>query len=615
MTLAPKLSFPVRRRLNFPSFSNCVTLTTTISHILMKAHMDIPEDMAISEDHMDAESSWDELADAPPRVPPAEPMADRLRRVRADLEDLNNYHNISISTRRNDALLQYYSSELEALSVISFEALDQHDRVDFLLLRNFLRLRRHQLERRRSDMSKWLHVIPFSPLIVKLCEDRQDVKPIEPERVAGQLDDIARTAVRTRQDVQRGDIQVSKTSGYKASKAIEELRSLLREFFDFYASYHPSFDWWVTAPFQAADTALAQYLIVVQTKLAGMQPVSGMDDIIGEPIGRKGLLEELEAEMIPYSPDELLILAKKQFAWCERQMKKVSSELGFGDDWKEALEHVKAKFVPPGQQTQLVLELAREGSAYVQKHDLVTVPRIAEETWRMFMMPPEQQRVAPFFLGGPSILVSSPTTDMEHDLKEMVLKGNNRHFSRATAFHELIPGHRLQLYMATRHNSHRPQLISTPFFVEGWALYWEMVFWERGDFFVSPEDRVGSMFWRMHRCARIIFSLNFHLGKMAPQECVDLLVDWVGHERSTAEGEVRRSLEGSYGPLYQAAYMLGALQMWALREEAVGSGRLGEKQFHDEVLRTGGMPIELVRALVLDKKLTPDYESSWRFFD
>jgi hypothetical protein len=293
-------------------------------------------------------------------------------------------------------------------------------------------------------------------------------------------------------------------------------------------------------------------------------------------------------------------------------MKAASRELGFGDEWRRALEYVKQQYVPPGEQTKLVLQLAREGAAFVRKHDLVTVPPVAEETYRMFMISPEDQKVSPFFLGGEAILVSYPTADMPLGLKNMVMRGNNKHFSRAVAFHELIPGHRLQMFVADRHNTHRGAF-STPFFVEGWAMYWEMVFWERGDFFVSPEDRIGSLFWRMHRCARIIFSLNFHLGKMTAQECVDLLVDWVGHERSTAEGEVRRSFNGDWSPLYQCGYMLGALQLFLLRKEVLGNGVMGEKEFHDRVLQSNTMPIELLRALLLGKTLKPDYVAKWRF--
>ena len=61
----------------------------------------------------------------------------------------------------------------------------------------------------------------------------------------------------------------------------------------------------------------------------------------------------------------------------------------------------------------------------------------------MEMMTPERQLVAPFFLGGETILVSYPTDGMTHEQKMMSMRGNNPHFSHATVFHELIPGHEL----------------------------------------------------------------------------------------------------------------------------------------------------------------------------
>lgn len=44
---------------------------------------------------------------------------------------------------------------------------------------------------------------------------------------------------------------------------------------------------------------------------------------------------------------------------------------------------------------------------------------------------------------------------------------------------------------------------------------------------------------------------------------------------------------GSYPPLHQAAYMLGALQFRALHQELVGSGRMTDREFHDAILRGG----------------------------
>ena len=64
-------------------------------------------------------------------------------------------------------------------------------------------------------------------------------------------------------------------------------------------------------------------------------------DIVGDPIGREALMVELASEMIPYTPEELIAIGEKELAWCENEMKKASRELGYGDDWQKALEHVK----------------------------------------------------------------------------------------------------------------------------------------------------------------------------------------------------------------------------------------------------------------------------------
>src|SRR6185503_3464843 len=69
-------------------------------------------------------------------------------------------------------------------------------------------------------------------------------------------------------------------------------------------------------------------------------------DIKGQPRGRAGLIRDLNDNMIPYTPEQLKALATKEFAWCVEEMKKASRALGFGDDWKKALEHTKQTAVP-----------------------------------------------------------------------------------------------------------------------------------------------------------------------------------------------------------------------------------------------------------------------------
>jgi hypothetical protein len=332
---------------------------------------------------------------------------------------------------------------------------------------------------------------------------------------------------------------------------------------------------------------------VIREDVAGIRGTA-QDPIIGDPIGVAGLRAHLAHEMIPYTAEELIAIGYAELAWCEEQLLIASREMGYGDDWRGAQEAVKELAVPPGGKPEVIRQLADQSLAFVEETGSITLSPLAAEIWRMQMMSPERQLINPFFTGGEVLSVSYPTNTMEHDLKLMSMRGNNPHFNRATVHHELIPGHHFQGFMTDRFNSHR-SMFRTPFWGEGWAVYWEMLLWD-ADFPRGPEDKIGMLFWRMHRAARIIFSLSFHLEQMTPQEAIDFLVERVGHEYANAEAEVRRSFQSTYSPLYQVGYMMGALQFRALYGELVDSGEMTAREYHDAVLLGGRMPVEMVRA-------------------
>jgi uncharacterized protein (DUF885 family) len=100
---------------------------------------------------------------------------------------------------------------------------------------------------------------------------------------------------------------------------------------------------------------------------------------------------------------------------------------------------------------------------------------------------------------------------------------------------------------------------------------------------------------------------------MTPKEAIDFLVDRVGHERDNAIGEVRRSFAGDYSPLYQAAYLLGGMQLYALHKEVVGPGKMTNRAFHDAILQENSIPVEMIRADLTKQKLAPDFKTSWKF--
>ena len=65
---------------------------------------------------------------------------------------------------------------------------------------------------------------------------------------------------------------------------------------------------------------------------------------------------------------------------------------------------------------------------------------------------------------------------------------------------------------------------------------------------------------------------------------------------------------------YQIADLIGGLQLYAMRKEMVGSGRMSLREYHDAVLTGGRMPVEMVRARITGQPLTRDYQARWRFY-
>ncbi len=529
----------------------------------------------------------------------------------ADRGSLARTYTVTCSPERLKRLQLFHQQTLQSLESLDFDKLTQAGKIDYLLFRRDLQQALTDLKTSEKEYSALHNVLAFEDKIFTFEASRRKGEYLPAKETAALMNGLKYDIQTTQKEVEKAP-KLSARQNQLATDAVKNLQKTLQEAYHFYEDYDPLFTWWVSKPFAEADSLLGSYASFLSKRVtADSQAKDDGSGIIGNPIGREKLIEQLKYEMIPYTPDELIAIANREFAWCEAEMKKASREMGFGDDWKKALEKVKNSYVDPGKQPELIRNLAIEAVAFVEKNNLVTVPALAKETWHMKMMSPQQQLVSPFFLGGETILISYPTNTMTHEAKLMSMRGNNPHFSRATVQHELIPGHYLQMFMIERYQTHR-SVFYTPFWIEGWALYWEMLLWDL-NFPRNAEDRVGMLFWRMHRCARIIFSLSYHLEKMTPQQCIDFLVDRVGHERANAEGEVRRSFTGGYGPLYQLAYMIGGLQFRALHKELVGSGKMTNQQFHDAILKENAIPVEMVRAILTNQPLKKNFQTTWRF--
>lgn len=548
------------------------------------------------------------LADMPAST---QRMAPVVARFRADLASLERVNDITAGVTREAALRRLYTGWQARLAEVDAAGLGLEDQVDHALLKRDLAYRLGQLDFARERYRQAAPLLPGVDALIALAEARRSLAYPDGRASAETLDRSRRelAALQARLEKDPKALGTSPIVANRAARLLDGVRSDLKEWYGFHAGYDPQFSWWAKQPYEALDKQMEAHAKLLRDKLAG---ANDPETIIGDPIGRDALVADLRHELIAYTPEQLIELAERELAWCQREMEKAAAEMG-QSDWRQALEIVKSRHPAPGEQPKLVVELADEAIAYLEKNDLVTVPELAKRDWRMTMLTPEYQLQAPFFLGGQDVWVAYPTDTMPHDKKLMALRGNNRHFSRAVVHHELIPGHHLQYFYNTRYQPQR-ELFDTPFWGEGWALYWEFRLYERG-FAATPEDKIGMLFWRSHRAARILFSLGFHLGKMTPDQAVDLLVERVGHERENARAEVRRSFAGDYGPLYQIAYMVGGLQFQALHRELVVTGKMTEREFHDAILKGGPMPVAMVRARLRGDSLAQGLPGDWKFYD
>jgi hypothetical protein len=577
-----------------------------------------------------------------------------IERYDVELRDLNRVYAVPGSGRRRSRLEKFYTEQLRLVENINFDALNQAGQIDYLLLHERLLDEQKQLAGEARREEEIAPLIPFQEAIIGLEEARRRMETTDPRKSAAVLAKMTADIAAAKAALPKS--KAAPAAMHRAAVRLAQLRNYFHVWFNFYDLYDPGFAWWVDAEYKRADEALEAHAQLLQTTSGapgpleagpgggfggrgggrggrgetetaetagrggagvgtdrGGAPAGSNEELSGiGPAGNDALVEALHAAMIAYTPDELIQLANREFAWCDREMLRASSEMGFGNDWKKAVEAVKNKYVEPGQMIYLVRDLSREAIEFVEKHELVTIPPLVKEDYWEEAMTPQMQLVNPFFTGGATIQVSSAASSQTLQERLEALRGNNVAFARATVFHELIPGHHMQMYMTQRYRTYRG-IFSTPFWMEGMAFYWEMLLWDLG-FTHTPEQRVGALVWRMHRCARIVFSLRFHLKRMTAVECVQFLMDRVGFDKANAEGEVRRSFNGSYPPIYQCAYMLGALQFYALHKELVDSGKMTNRAFHDAMYREGNIPIEMLRLALNGQKVARDHQTSWKFY-
>ena len=171
--------------------------------------------------------------------------------------------------------------------------------------------------------------------------------------------------------------------------------------------------------------------------------------------------------------------------------------------------------------------------------------------------------------------------------------------------HEGIPGHFLQLSIA----NHLPDEIrrqhSDGIFVEGWALYTEEMLMRTGLYPLNSASQGQVLRLARYRAARIGVDVNLHTGRWTFEQAVKYFMEAGGLDREAAEGEAAGA---AASPTQKIYYMTGKWQIMRLlgkyRDQAGNSFRLG--QFHDDLLKSGSLPLSIVEWILLDDRSSLD---------
>jgi hypothetical protein len=526
-------------------------------------------------------------------------MRDLVEEFSFGENELKSFWPYEYSERRRDRLLEYYKSWSDRLDGMAFPA-DADDALDYHLLGNYCQNESREVSRNWERMGCLKAARPA--LLLLELEDKRRVGEIPDGRECARLlTAAAKELAELREDLP------SPEDALLTTRLVSCAREAIERWFGSAYGYDPEKTWWMKEPKERLEDELEKTLEALIE--ASGQKGEWDDPLVGSPVGRDAIEEMIEAEELPVGIDQMIDIGEKHAAWCREEIARAAQELGLST-WQEGVTAMMEDCAPPGEQDQLAWKTAREIIDFVEARDLVTVPDIARETWRIDMSPLELQRTMPFSpYGGQYMITAYPLDTMDHETKTMSFAANNRGCLRLVTPHELIPGHHLQLTQSRLLRPYR-RLFSTPFFVEGWTLHWEMLQWELG-WARTPLERIGMLWWRLHRCMRIVVSLKYHVGEMSADEMVQLLVEQGGQNKHSATGEVRRYIGPDYPPLYQCAYLIGGMMMHDLYLKLTGNGWT-PKEFHNRVLSENGMNLWALRCRLKEE---PFDRNEWKFWE
>jgi uncharacterized protein (DUF885 family) len=187
--------------------------------------------------------------------------------------------------------------------------------------------------------------------------------------------------------------------------------------------------------------------------------------------------------------------------------------------------------------------------------------------------------------------------------KDEHLRGYSRPVLDMISIHEAYPGHFVQFLYVSKFPTKTRKLTFCSSNVEGWAHYCEQMMVEQGFGNSDPKIKLAQLSEALLRDCRYVVGIKLHTQGMRVDDGAKVFVDKAFMEPANAYEEARR---GAYNPTY-LYYTLGKLQIYKLRDDykrAKGEA-FSLETFHNEFVKQGGIPLKLMRQILLPGDTQP----------
>ncbi|CAI3156243.1 hypothetical protein MWMV18_MWMV18_02117 [Acinetobacter calcoaceticus] len=295
------------------------------------------------------------------------------------------------------------------------------------------------------------------------------------------------------------------------------------------------------------------------------------------------------------SPETIHQLGLKEVARIEAEMLKIAKAQGFNDlkSFQQSLKTNPAVFPKSREE---ILEIYRGYIAQMQP-ELPKLFGLLPKN-KVEVLPVEQYREkeaagAEYHQGTPDGSRPGQVYVNTGDFSE-----RSKISMEATAYHEAIPGHHMQIDIA-QNLPNLPMFRKQPnhtAYIEGWALYAEQLGKDVG-FYKDPLSDYGRLSSELFRACRLVVDTGVHYKKWTRQQMIDFMREHSALDEPDIQAEADRYIAI---PAQALAYKMGQLKILELRELAKQElgDRFDIKAFHDMILNAGTLPLNILDARI-----------------